>query len=282
MNLFKIIKIVMSFTLLFSVFSSVYNQASAEENTIPPENVIFNDDGTVIYIKENTEQERVTESTINGIKTVATFNKIENTIILQTDNEEPIFIDLNTNLLPENEPSSDGMQENPVTSDEETEVPPTDDSEIQFPKPTKPTFPPPTYVTGPQELSGVDVYEATFGNFEYYINLDKSPDLWEIRRPNGMWNYYYKQVGYSGTTRKANLNNFRNKVEYIDNQEKYIIAYGGMAVLNTILTVAIASLSNPAGFATAASAAGLTGAMLKAGDNLCDAESDAFYYYKSI
>lgn len=133
----------------------------------------------------------------------------------------------------------------------------------------------------------VVVEEKTFSNYEY--KYDTSSTKWILRRPNPD---NYLQINSKSVTKtssnSANLNNFKNTVDNINDLEFQFIGSLGLSVLSSVLTVvsSAATAATPAAAGAAAGAAlaslGYVGASYNYGVALARNFKLARTYYFSV
>ncbi|QVK21384.1 geobacillin-26 family protein [Mycoplasmatota bacterium] len=125
---------------------------------------------------------------------------------------------------------------------------------------------------------GTSIEQKTYSNYEYKITFG-SPNHWELRRPQpGSWTSLYYFTTYERSDLLTDLNNFRNTVEDIDDLEKEIIFYGGVAIIGTVLLLIFTS-GTSAGLQAALASAGIFGVVADLTMDLDRAIDDAYYYY---
>ena len=218
-------------TLLFTSNSALLAHASSLDSfdfnngnstTITVDNDSF---GSVEIVEDNAH-ERVAEYTEEQGTTVATYDKGNNILIIDSPSDGLTIIDLNEKseqLL--GQKSSDSSMSLISNS-------------------------------GFSTLSSTgSVKQNTYSNYEYTITFGKS-EVWQLRRPkNGsMVNYYYKNVTRNSSN-ATNLNSFKKKVDLINDLEWKIIgqavAGGGLGFIAFVLSVPTAgSASVTAGLAS--------------------------------
>ena len=124
----------------------------------------------------------------------------------------------------------------------------------------------------------VVVEEKTFSNYEY--KYDTSSTKWILRRPNPD---NYLQINSKSVTKtssnSANLNNFKNTVDKINDLEFQFIGSLGLSVLSAVLTI-VSSATTAAG--AALSSLGYVGASYNYGVSLARNFKLARTYYFSV
>ena len=194
-----------------------------------------------VRVVEDTQDRRVAVYTENEIETVAIYDKENNIITIESPNTETITIDLAEKT------------ENLLEQQSET-----------------PNISP----------MARTVKENTFINYEYTITFG-SKEVWQLRRPknDSLINYYYKNVTRNSSN-KSNLDNFKRKVDEINDLEFKIIGQSlttlGASWLSFILSVPTAG---GATLTAGLTALGAYGAALNNLVKLHGAARDAEIYY---
>ncbi|WP_298466927.1 geobacillin-26 family protein [uncultured Psychrobacillus sp.] len=141
------------------------------------------------------------------------------------------------------------------------------------------------YQTNNQQIAAATTYQHTLLNYEYEVDQNKSPNVWELRRPkDNIVNYWYKTVKQTSSN-KADLIAFRNAVEDLNAAEIHLLATITIGIpVMTVLAAVFSIVTAGTGAAPAAilMALGLTGSALKASLNMVTAASDAHFYYFEV
>jgi len=202
--------IMLAAVLFISTPSSVF--ANSQDTVNTP--TILNIDGKKETLKtiQDDENVRIVESVNEaGKKSVATFDKVKNTMLVENDGEVPVFIDLSKAVELKGQIDNDEIKAGTMAS---------------------------------------VVSQYTFTNYEYEIT-QSSPKKWKIFRPKGnsAFDQYFKQTN-EGTHNKEYLTSFKKTVDRIDGLEKTAIGLCGTALfLTVVMVVATAGIATPAAYA---------------------------------
>jgi len=125
--------------------------------------------------------------------------------------------------------------------------------------------------------------ENTFSNYEYDIDQSKSPDKWELRRPDPdeFNSTYYFRVDEKSST-KNGLYKFRDAVKSLNSAEWKLIAYTGLGGALSIFAIAVTAVSGGLGLTAFVAAIPVLGFALDAAIDVYEACDDANYWYWDV
>jgi len=198
--------IMIAAVLFISTPSSVLANTHDAVNT--PTTLIIDGKKETLKTIQDDENVRIVESVNEaGKKSVATFDKVKNTMLMENEGEEPVFIDLSKAM------DLKGQIEN---------------DEIKV---------------GTQASV---VSEYTYSDYEYEITMS-NPKKWKILRPKPSGSgQFYKQTT-QGTHNSTNLESFKSSVDQIDELEKTAIGILGFSVVvAALITIASAGIASAA------------------------------------
>lgn len=238
-KLFSVVKYLLVVSLIVSAFSgTALAEESLEGTTVKTEQ------GVEVKIVKDNKRFRITESTQDGVKSTATFDKKKKILTLEEDGKNAIVIDLNAIEEDTSNDATDGAGG-----------------------------------IGIMATSG----ENTFSNYEYEIDLSVSPNKWELRRPqpNSFFDTYYKKVTETSSNR-TNLNEFKKAVEDINSLEWQFIGYNTGIAISAALTVILTAVTAGGAVSTGLVALGLSGKALDVALKIHERCEDAHYYYFKV
>lgn len=194
--------------LFISTPTSILASSHTVSNTISIDGV----KQTVKTIKDD-KNVRIAESVDElGKKSVATFDKINNTLLVENEGEAPVLVDL-----------SKAKEAMATREAGETKA----------------------------DIMATVIKEYTFSNYEYEITMT-NPKKWKIFRPkpNTLNSRYYKETTEASYNR-THLNNFKSAVDRLNDHELNAMALVGAGMFFTVLlTIFTGGIATAAAFAS--------------------------------
>lgn len=246
MNFFS--RLIIVGMVLILVFTSLPSTGFASENE-------------VTKVIEDNENERIAETTMDGVSTTATFDKELNVLTIEEEGKEPIVLSLGE--LSDQYLEEEALSTKSKVVSEGGLVPSKDNPEVS--------------------IYAATTKQNTFINYEYTIT-HSSPEKWQLRRPKGesLTNYYYKNVTRTSQNSKT-LSYFRSQVESINSLEWRFIGSSltatGLSWLSFILSVPTAGAGT---LAAGLAALGAYGSALDAMVKIHGHVNKARAYYFSL
>lgn len=245
----NIISFIVALALVISMtYPSIANANStsmleSQNNAINKE-VFGSDTDLTLNILKDDLNERIVETVENGIKSVAVYNKKDNTMTLKIDGQEEVFFDLDEYK----ELEEKAMQ----------------DEDRSF------------------STNVASVEENTINNYEYTMWYT-SPYKMEMRVPDSLFGMQSKTVYKTGSTeRQNNFEYFRTAVDSVNDYEALYIATGVSATILWLASAIAISLGGGTAVAVALTAAGVTGAAYRYGILTERACKSALHYYNTF
>lgn len=186
--------------------------------------------------------ERVVESVQDGVKSIATFNKLTNVLTTKVEGQEEIVLDLNS------------LAKEQLKIESENEM---------------------------NALAG-KLEENTWTNFEYTINYGTPNKWQMRRpNGNSLTKILYYNVNETSKN-KANLTGFKNSVNSLNDYERrFIGAVSGVGIL-TVASLVVGAINGAAGVGVGLVALGVAGAAYNYGISMERAAKNAYHYYWQV